>query len=168
MHGHQSRTTPLRLRPKSGTAPVAATSDVELDNLFEVQISSLAYCSFVLRRTKHSCSLLFVPRLRSNATTYACLIHSGLDPSHTGFCLFSPLLLALDYCHSEQISNLDSLRKLDVLDLHSNAIRSMDGLDNLQHLRVLNIAGNHLRYMISRRLSVALRVRLLFQSPRKA
>lgn len=46
---------------------------------------------------------------------------------------------------STQISNLDHLRKLDVLDLHSNAIQHMEGLSSLQDLRVLNLAGNCLR-----------------------
>ena len=45
-----------------------------------------------------------------------------------------------------QISNLESLRKLDVLDLHSNDIRDMEGFDALQELRVLNLAGNKLRF----------------------
>lgn len=45
-----------------------------------------------------------------------------------------------------QISNLDRLRKLDVLDLHSNVIQEMEGLGSLQDLRVLNLAGNCLRY----------------------
>jgi len=49
-------------------------------------------------------------------------------------------------CHAVQISNLGSLRKLDVLDLHSNSIQGMEGLDSLQDLRVLNLAGNHIRY----------------------
>lgn len=48
---------------------------------------------------------------------------------------------------SAQISNLGRLRKLDVLDLHSNAIQDMEGLDSLQDLRVLNLAGNCLRYV---------------------
>lgn len=45
-----------------------------------------------------------------------------------------------------KISNLESLRKLDVLDLHSNTIREIGGLATLQHLRVLNLAGNRIRY----------------------
>jgi Leucine-rich repeat (LRR) protein len=40
------------------------------------------------------------------------------------------------------ISNLTSLRKLDVLDLHSNDIKVTDGLEGLNDLRVLNLAGN--------------------------
>ena len=40
------------------------------------------------------------------------------------------------------ISNLTQLRKLDVLDLHSNAITKIDGLNGLSDLRVLNLAGN--------------------------
>lgn len=46
-----------------------------------------------------------------------------------------------------QISNLGSLRKLDVLDLHSNSIQGMEGLASLQDLRVLNLAGNQIRYV---------------------
>ena len=41
------------------------------------------------------------------------------------------------------LSNLTQLRKLDVLDLHSNEIKVIEGLDNLADLRVLNLAGTH-------------------------
>lgn len=44
-----------------------------------------------------------------------------------------------------KISNLGSLRKLDVLDLHSNSIQGIEGLSSLQDLRVLNLAGNQIR-----------------------
>ena len=39
------------------------------------------------------------------------------------------------------ISNLGHLKKLDVLDLHSNGITEIQGLENLGELRVLNLAG---------------------------
>lgn len=54
--------------------------------------------------------------------------------------LFSPRILC------GKISNLESLRKLDVLDLHSNTIREIGGLETLQQLRVLNLAGNRIRH----------------------
>lgn len=41
------------------------------------------------------------------------------------------------------LSNLTQLRKLDVLDLHSNEIKVIEGLDNLADLRVLNLAGTY-------------------------
>lgn len=41
-----------------------------------------------------------------------------------------------------QISNLTQLRKLDVLDLHSNEIMEIKGLESQTELRVLNLAGN--------------------------
>ena len=41
-----------------------------------------------------------------------------------------------------QISNLTQLRKLDVLDLHSNEITEIKGLESQTELRVLNLAGN--------------------------
>ena len=41
-----------------------------------------------------------------------------------------------------EISNLNYLKKLDVLDLHSNGISSVQGLESLTELRVLNLAGN--------------------------
>ena len=40
------------------------------------------------------------------------------------------------------LSNLGQLRKLDVLDLHSNEIKVIEGLENLADLRVLNLAGD--------------------------
>lgn len=40
------------------------------------------------------------------------------------------------------ISNLTQLKKLDVLDLHSNCISEITGLHTLTELRVLNLAGN--------------------------
>eukprot|EP01034_Spumella_vulgaris_P025829 gene25829-32325_t len=43
------------------------------------------------------------------------------------------------------ISNLTALRKLDVLDLHSNEIRAIEGLEGLSDLRVLNLAELNLR-----------------------
>lgn len=51
-----------------------------------------------------------------------------------------------------------SLRKLDVLDLHSNAIQAMEGLESLQELRVLNLAGNRIRYVAYRAVYVIDRV----------
>lgn len=56
---------------------------------------------------------------------------------------------ASPFAASLQISNLGSLRKLDVLDLHSNSIKRMEGLDSLQDLRVLNLAGNQIRLVHS-------------------
>ena len=47
-----------------------------------------------------------------------------------------------------KISNLGSLRKLDVLDLHSNSIQGIEGLSSLQDLRVLNLAGNQIRCVL--------------------
>ena len=44
------------------------------------------------------------------------------------------------------LSNLTQLRKLDVLDLHSNEIKVIEGLDNLADLRVLNLAGTYVLY----------------------
>ena len=41
-----------------------------------------------------------------------------------------------------EISNLKYLKKLDVLDLHSNEITEIQGLESLTELRVLNLAGN--------------------------
>lgn len=41
-----------------------------------------------------------------------------------------------------EISNLNYLKKLDVLDLHSNEITEIQGLESLTELRVLNLAGN--------------------------
>lgn len=43
------------------------------------------------------------------------------------------------------ITNLENLKKLDVLDLHSNNIRKLEGLETLNELRVLNLAGNHIQ-----------------------
>ncbi|EEY65583.1 Outer Dynein Arm Light Chain 1 [Phytophthora infestans T30-4] len=40
------------------------------------------------------------------------------------------------------IENLDCLKKLDVLDLHSNEIEQMQNLNELKELRVLNLGGN--------------------------
>lgn len=40
-----------------------------------------------------------------------------------------------------QISNLGHLKKLDVLDLHSNGITEIKGLESQTELRVLNLAG---------------------------
>eukprot|EP00644_Phytophthora_capsici_P005855 jgi/Phyca11/525196/estExt2_fgenesh1_pm.C_PHYCAscaffold_20150 len=40
------------------------------------------------------------------------------------------------------IENLECLTKLDVLDLHSNAIEQMENLNELKELRVLNLGGN--------------------------
>lgn len=55
------------------------------------------------------------------------------------------LARVLSPASSGQITNLETLWKLDVLDLHSNIIRDMEGLDSLQELRVLNLAGNRVR-----------------------
>ena len=41
-----------------------------------------------------------------------------------------------------EIINLNYLKKLDVLDLHSNKISEIQGLESLTELRVLNLAGN--------------------------
>ncbi|OWZ08480.1 Outer Dynein Arm Light Chain 1 [Phytophthora megakarya] len=40
------------------------------------------------------------------------------------------------------IENLECLKKLDVLDLHSNEIEQMENLNELKELRVLNLGGN--------------------------
>ncbi len=69
-----------------------------------------------------------------------CSQHDRSEPRHAVLAGLLPL--------SVQISNLGSLRKLDVLDLHSNSIQGMEGLDSLQDLRVLNLAGNHIRLYI--------------------
>lgn len=42
----------------------------------------------------------------------------------------------------EQIRNLQSLTKLDVLDLHSNKISRIENINHLADLRVLNLANN--------------------------
>ena len=42
----------------------------------------------------------------------------------------------------KKIECLDSLTKLDVLDLHGNNISRVESLDHLAELRVLNLAGN--------------------------
>ena len=47
-----------------------------------------------------------------------------------------------------QISNLTQLRKLDVLDLHSNEITEIKGLESQTELRVLNLAGNKYQIII--------------------
>jgi hypothetical protein len=40
---------------------------------------------------------------------------------------------------------LESLAKLDVLDLHNNAIESVEGLQHVTGLRILNLAGNKIK-----------------------
>ena len=47
------------------------------------------------------------------------------------------------------ISNLSIMKKLDVLDLHSNEISEIQGLDSLRELRVLNLAGKFEIFAIS-------------------
>jgi leucine-rich repeat-containing protein 49 len=44
----------------------------------------------------------------------------------------------------ERIRNLQSLTRLDVLDLHSNKITKIENLNNLSELRVLNLANNQI------------------------
>ncbi len=43
------------------------------------------------------------------------------------------------------VSGLESLVRLDVLDLHSNLISAIEGLSTLTSLRVLNVAGTRTR-----------------------
>ena len=45
-------------------------------------------------------------------------------------------------CRIKKIECLDSLVKLDVLDLHGNHITRVENLNHLTELRVLNLAGN--------------------------
>ena len=45
-------------------------------------------------------------------------------------------------CRIKKIECLDSLVKLDVLDLHGNHISRVENLNHLTELRVLNLAGN--------------------------
>ena len=42
----------------------------------------------------------------------------------------------------DRIHGLESLTKLDVLDMHSNNISELSGLAHQSSLRVLNLAGN--------------------------
>ena len=43
-----------------------------------------------------------------------------------------------------QVTGLESLVKLDVLDLHGNQISVIENLNHLTELRVLNLAGNQI------------------------
>ena len=47
-------------------------------------------------------------------------------------------------CRIQQITGLESLVKLDVLDLHGNQITTVQNLNHLTELRVLNLAGNQI------------------------
>lgn len=71
------------------------------------------------------------------ATFCGCCTYGNTITVSSISCVFSNPL---------QISNLESLYKLDVLDLHSNEIQVIEGLQSLQELRVLNLAGNRIRY----------------------
>ncbi len=42
---------------------------------------------------------------------------------------------------------MDSLTKLDVLDLHGNQISYIENLNHLSELRVLNLAGNKIEHV---------------------
>ena len=44
----------------------------------------------------------------------------------------------------EKIKNLQSLTRLDVLDLHSNKIAKIESIGHLTELRVLNLANNQI------------------------
>jgi leucine-rich repeat-containing protein 49 len=44
-----------------------------------------------------------------------------------------------------RIEGLNTLRKLEVLDLHGNQITQVGGLSALSELKVLNLAGNQIR-----------------------
>ncbi|GFO31885.1 leucine-rich repeat-containing protein 49-like protein [Plakobranchus ocellatus] len=59
--------------------------------------------------------------------------------------------LSCHFCLSphkiRKIENLDSLMKLDVLDLHGNQISKIENLNHLTELRVLNLAGNSISHV---------------------
>ena len=48
-------------------------------------------------------------------------------------------------CRLRRIEGLDSLKRLEVLDLHGNQLRFVGNLGCLSSLRVLNLAGNHFK-----------------------
>jgi hypothetical protein len=45
----------------------------------------------------------------------------------------------------QRIENLEALKKLDVLDLHSNELERMENLNELTELRVLNLGSNRIK-----------------------
>lgn len=45
----------------------------------------------------------------------------------------------------KKIEGLDTLSKIEVLDLHGNQIAQVGGLGNLKELKVLNLAGNQIK-----------------------
>lgn len=49
------------------------------------------------------------------------------------------------FCRIKRIEGLESLKRLEILDLHGNQLRYVDNLAPLSALRVLNLAGNLLR-----------------------
>lgn len=46
-----------------------------------------------------------------------------------------------------KIEGLDTLKKIEVLDLHGNQITHVNGLSCLNELKVLNLAGNQIRFI---------------------
>ncbi|KAI5097967.1 leucine-rich repeat and guanylate kinase domain-containing protein isoform X2 [Silurus meridionalis] len=55
----------------------------------------------------------------------------------------NPVILdRLDFDRIQRVCGLDSLKKLDVLDLHKNQINRIENVSHLEELRVLNLAGN--------------------------
>lgn len=44
-----------------------------------------------------------------------------------------------------RIEGLDSLKHLEIIDLHGNQLRYLDNINSLISLRVLNVAGNVIR-----------------------
>lgn len=49
------------------------------------------------------------------------------------------------HCRIRRIEGLNSLMKMEVLDLHGNQITQVGGLSTLSELKVLNLAGNQIR-----------------------
>ncbi|GFO46246.1 leucine-rich repeat-containing protein 49 [Plakobranchus ocellatus] len=86
----------------------------------------------------------------NSVAVWSCVVQEFLScklssPSPLGL---SDLICTLFWCSRiRKIENLDSLMKLDVLDLHGNQISKIENLNHLTELRVLNLAGNSISHV---------------------
>ena len=56
------------------------------------------------------------------------------------------LMLGKNYI--QEVCGLRDMAKLDVLDIHANRLRSVEGIAHLDSLRVLNLAGNFITRVV--------------------
>lgn len=62
------------------------------------------------------------------------------------YCYLNTLFCNLHF-RLKDIEGLQTLTKMEVLDLHGNQIQTVSGLSTLTELKVLNLAGNQLKFI---------------------